>query len=145
MSGFAETEPAGRRGPFPPEFADWRWSGRRRPPLPLMIVAVAAAFWLFHPLGVALLVYVLWRTMRGRHACGPRHEAFRHGGPWARRGGPSSRNSAFEAHRRETLKELDEQAEAFDAFERERRLARDREAFERFRSERPAKGDDAAK
>ncbi len=151
MSGYAEAQPAGRPGPLPHDSDDGRWSGHRHnPPLPVKIIAVAAAFWLFHPLGVALLVYFLWRTVRRDGGCafrgadfGPRWD----GTAWARRrGGPAFRNSAFEERRRETLKQLDEDAEAFDAFARRQQEARDREAFERFKAERSApKGDDPHK
>ncbi len=140
MSGYAEAGPAGGRGPLPDEFDGWRWSHRPfGPPLPVKILAVVAAFWLFHPLGVALLVYFLWRAARhGGRAVHGREFARAWGEtPWARRWGrPAFRNAAFEERRRDTLKQLDEEAEAFDAFERKRREAEDREAFERFKAER---------
>ena len=134
MSYYADISPAGRIGPLPYEFADWRES-RYRAPLPVKIVAVVAAFWLFHPLGVALLLYFVWRAARRNGGC-----AFRPGAPSRRWGeAASSRNAAFEERRRETLKRLDEEAEAFDAFARGRREARDREDFERFMDGRNAR------
>ncbi len=73
MSGYAEAGPAGGRGPLPDEFDGWRWSHRSfGPPLPVKILAVVAAFWLFHPLGVALLVYFLWRAARHGGRARPR-------------------------------------------------------------------------
>ncbi len=141
MSGYAEAQPAGGPRPLPHEFDVWRWSRHSfGPPLPVKILAVAAAFWLFHPLGVALLVVFLWRAARAF-----RGEDFArswYGAPWGRRWGrPAFGNAAFEERRRETLKALDEEAEAFDAFERKRREAEDREAFERFKAERNAPKD----
>ena len=145
MSGYADAAPAGR-GPLPYEFQDFRWSGRRRgPPLAVKVLAVAAAFWLFHPLGVAMLVYFLWRAARRNGGClfhGAEFARHWDAPPWAPgRGRAASRNTAFEERRRETLKQLDEEAEAFDAFERTRREARDREAFGRFMADRNAPKD----
>ncbi|RBP13812.1 uncharacterized protein DUF2852 [Roseiarcus fermentans] len=129
-------------GPLPHDFDPWRWGERRHgPPLPVKILAVAVAFWLFHPLGVALLVYFLWRAARGR-GCGFHADRFGTRAHVRR----SSGNTAFEERRRETLKALDEEAEAFEAFEKRRREAQDREAFERFVAERNApKGDEPPK
>ena len=147
MSGYAEAQPAGGPRPLSHEFDGWRWSRRSfGPPLPVKILAVVAAFWLFHPLGVALLVLFLRRAARGAPACAFRgHDIGRSwdDAPWtARRGRPAARNAAFEERRRGTLKALDEEAEAFDAFERKRRETEDREAFERFKAERNGpKGD----
>jgi hypothetical protein len=135
MSGYAETWPAWR-GPRGYAFEKADWSGSSyHPPLPVKILMVAAAFWLFHPLGVALLVFFLWRAVRRHGGC-----AFGGadvGRSWGRNRA-AFHNAAFEERRRETLKALDEEAEAFDAFERRRREARDREAFERFVAERNA-------
>ncbi len=143
MSGFAEAYAPGRRGPLPYAFDDGRWLGHRRhPPLPVKILMVAAAFWLFHPLGVVLLLYFVWQAVRLNGRCAFRGAEFGRsweGSAWSRRRGRAAfRNTAFEERRRETLKRLDEEAEAFDAFERKQREARDREAFERFTAERNA-------
>ena len=50
----------------------------------------------------------------------------------------SSGNAAFDERRRETLNAIQEEAEAFAEFERRRREAHDREAFDRFMGERKA-------
>jgi hypothetical protein len=139
MSGYAEAQPAGHPGGGGSEYENWRWSGHRfGPPLPVKILAVVAAFWLFHPLGVALALYFLWRAARRNGGCSFHRAGV--GGPWERRAwrGLSFRNSAFEERRRETLKQLDEEAEAFEAFERKQSEAHDREAFDRFMAERRA-------
>jgi hypothetical protein len=142
MSAYADAQPAGGPAPLPHEFDRGRWSHPHfGPPLPVKLLALVAAFWLFHPLGVALLIFFLWRGARGARACAYRGQDFARrwdGGSWGGRGRPASRNAAFEERRRETLKALDEEAEAFDAFERKRREAEDREAFERFKAERTA-------
>ena len=52
MSNTAEA-PAGHPGAHPYGFADPHWSGRHfGPPLPLKILGVVVAFWIFKPLGV---------------------------------------------------------------------------------------------
>ncbi len=142
MSGF-EARAAGHPGAGPHEFDDWRWSVHRSgPPLPLMILGVVVAFWFFKPLGVVALAYLVWRFARARGGCAFRREGFRRswepgawGGP---RRGPAAGNSAFEEHRLETLKELDEEANAFGDFARRQHEAHDREAFDRFLAERTA-------
>jgi len=151
MSGSFDAQPAGHAGARSYEFDDWRWSGHRfGPPLPVKILAVVAAFWLFKPLGVALLIYLIWRSARRNGGCGFRREGIRHamdrGGPGAGWHGPATRNSAFEERRRETLRQLDEEAKAFEDFERKQREARDKEAFDRFMAGRNApKGPDEPK
>ena len=97
----------------------------RRPghwPLPLKALSVAVGFALFKPLGVAALVYFLIEARRRWRRAG-------HGG----RG--YGYNSAFAAHRRETLDTLAEEERAFADYRRREREARDRETFDRFRSE----------
>ena len=134
MSGYAESWP--ECGPRGSAFVKVDWSGSSyHPPLLVNILMVAAAFWLFHPLGVALLVIFLWRAAR-RHG-GYAFRGAKLGRPW-RRTRAAFPNAAFEERRRETLKALEEDAEAFEAFERKQRETRDREAFERFMAERGA-------
>lgn len=132
MSGFAEAPSPGAAGP-----GGGAWSRHRfGPPLPLKIAAVVAAFCVFHPLGIGLAAWFLWRSAHDRGGCAVRRFGDRAGWPHHRSG--AFRNTAFEERRRETLKTLDEEAEAFDAFERQQRESRDREAFERFLAERNA-------
>ncbi len=143
MSGFSDAQAAGHPGARRNEFDDWRWSGRRFGlPLPLKILLVVGAFWVFPPLGIAALAFLLWRSAQRNGGCAFGREGFRHamdGGAWAgRRRGPATRNSAFEERRRETLKQLDEEAQAFEEFERKQREARVKEAFDRFMAERNA-------
>ena len=105
--------------------------GRCGPPLPIKLLGVAGAFWLAPPLGVAALGYWAWRDFtqrRGWGHCGGRR---------------SSGNAAFDERRQETLRAIQEEAEAFAEFERRQREARDRAEFDRFMAERNAS--DAAK
>jgi hypothetical protein len=105
--------------------------GERRgygPPLPLKLLFVGAAFLFCPPLGLLGLGFLAWRHFRWERGCGGRR-AFRR---W-------TGNSALDAKRRETLRALDEEAEAFVEFARQEREKRDREAYERFQAERAAK------
>jgi len=142
MSHYPEAQPAGHPGGYPYGYDGAPWSGRHfGPPLPLMILGVVVAFWFFPPLGVAAVLYLIWRSARRNGGCAfRRREGFDRAmerGPWAARWhGPASRNTAYEEHKRETLKELDEEAQAFEAFERKQREAKDRQAFDRFMANR---------
>ncbi len=112
MSGFA-TQPAGHPGAFAHEFENWRWSSHRfGPPLPLKILIVVAAFWIFPPLGIAALAFLLWRLASRTGGCAFSRDAWNRGAWGGRRRGASTRNSAFEERRREILQQLDEDAKA---------------------------------
>jgi len=146
MSGPAEAQPAaaGHPGAHPYGFEGHYWSGRHfGPPLPLKILGVVVAFLIFKPLGVAALVYLIWRSTRRNGGCGFRpREGFGHRverGPWAGRGPtPTTQNAAFEERRQATLRQLDEEAKAFEEFERRQREAQDKQAFDRFMANRNA-------
>ncbi len=101
---------------------------------PLSILAVAAGFILWWPLGLTVLAYVLWAgpvdTLADDGAKKFR-EAF-----GARNAPRGSGNAAFDAYKADTLKQLEaEQAEFADYLTRLRE-ARDRDEFERFMAER---------
>jgi len=110
----------------PAQCAEGRGYG---PPLPLKLLLAGAAFLICPPLGLLALAFFAWRHFRWERGCGGRHPGWRR----------STGNSALDAKRRETLKALDEEAEAFIEFERRQREARDREAYERFQKERAEK------
>lgn len=98
------------------------------PPLPLKLLLIGAVFFICPPLGLLALGFLAWRHFRWERGCGGRR-AFRH----------STGNSALDAKRRDTLKALDEEAEAFAEFTRRERERHDREAYERFQAERGEK------
>jgi len=128
----------GRAGP---------WRHRRDgfgPPLPIKLLAVAAAFWIFPPLGFAALAFWAWRAWN--HNAGPGRadhadhwrefaERARSHCEWRRR---STGNSVLDERRRETLRAIQEEAESYADFERRQRESRDREAFDRFMADRKA-------
>ena len=126
--------------------AGFEGSGGRchgRAPWPVAAAAVGGAFWLFPPLGIAGLAYL---ALRHRHGHG--HGRGDGMPPWAGRGfgrfgGRGRRrwgsgNLAFDEARAEAWRQIEEEAEAFDDFRRRERTARDREVYDRFRTERTA-------
>jgi hypothetical protein len=123
------------------------WRHRRDgfgPPLPIKLLAVAGAFWICPPLGFAALAFWAWRAWKhngGPGRCGPAGpwrefaERARSRCDWPRR---STGNSVLDERRRETLRAIQEEAEAYADFERRQRESRDREAFDRFMADRKA-------
>lgn len=103
------------------------------------IAAMVVAFILFWPLGLALLAYMIWSKRmftRTRHT--PALQS-----PFTRRSG----NSAFDAYKADTLRRLQDEQDAFEAFLDRLRAAKDQAEFDQFLSERarPAKpGPDSA-
>lgn len=118
----------------------------------LWIAITILAFIAWWPLGIAALVFLIWR---GRMGCGGyrrrREWAERHGnggpgwaGPWGGwrsfcgedRGPPSSGNRAFDEYRTETLRRLEEEQREFASFLDRLRFARDKAEFDQFMNER---------
>jgi len=124
------------------------------------IAAMILAFWVFWPLGLALLAFLLFS---GRlRACGPagagkwynmadRRWGCGGGGGWGGgRGrwgqGPSSGNAAFDDYRAETLRRLEEEQREFVEYLERLRRAKDKAEFDQFmadRRNRPSGGPDA--
>jgi hypothetical protein len=143
-----------RPGEFAPEgerAGPWAGPHRRHdgfgPPLPLKLLGVGAAFWIAPPLGFAALGLWAWRAWshnggpgRCGHGQGWREfaERARSRHDWPRR---SSGNVVLDERRRETLRAIHEEAEAYSDFESRRRAERDRETFDRFMAERGAADD----
>ena len=96
------------------------------------IVATVLGFILFWPIGLALLAYMIWSKRmfagtcrsRARHA----HHAFK-----------SSGNSAFDAYKAETLRRLEDEQDAFEAFLQRLREAKDKAEFDQFMDDRARK------
>ena len=125
-------------------------------PKPALIALAIVGFIVFWPVGLALLVYMIWS---GRMFCG------RHGRPgrwfnpeerdsarsewrarreewkaWKRRnrwgGQSSSGNVAFDEYREETLRKLDEEQREFRDYLDRLRSAKDRAEFDQFMNDR---------
>jgi len=122
---------------------------------PAWIALMVLGFILFWPLGLGILIYLLWS---GRMGCGWNRgdmESWREGATqrWERkrerweqhmqrwggnhRGGlrPTG-NRAFDEYREEALHRLEEEAEGFRTFLERLRLAKDRQEFDEYMRER---------
>lgn len=95
------------------------------------IALMVVAFIVFWPLGLAMLAYMIWS---GRMGCSMRGR-----GRWHNCRGKGSRNSsgntAFDEYRAETLRRLEEEQEAFQAFLDRLRRAKDKSEFDQFMDE----------
>ena len=95
------------------------------------IAAMVLGFIFVWPVGLALLAYMIWsKRMFNRSACRHRSRQF---APWKAN---SSGNSAFDAYREETIRRLEEEQGAFEAFLKRLRDAKDKQEFDAFMDER---------
>ena len=99
------------------------------------IAAMVLGFILFWPIGLALLAYMIWskRMFSGNCSARTRH---------ARHAFKSSGNSAFDAYKADTLKRLEEEQDAFEAFLQRLREAKDKAEFDQFMEDRARKKTD---
>jgi hypothetical protein len=101
------------------------------------IAAMVLGFIIFWPVGLALLAYMIWskRMFNKSDRCGSRwkhhHHMGRHGGAWG-----SSGNTAFDAYKMETLRRLEDEQQAFEAFLQRLRDAKDKQEFDAFMEDR---------
>lgn len=94
------------------------------------IAAMVVAFIFFWPIGLALLAYLIWskRMFNKSTSCRARnaaHGSFR-----------SSGNTAFDAYKADTLRRLEDEQHAFEAFLQRLRDAKDKSEFDAFMDER---------
>lgn len=99
---------------------------------PAWIAATILAFVVFWPAGLALLAYLIW----GKRMFSLSFLTRNGWSPGASRAFRSSGNSAFDAYKAETLKRLEEEQAAFEAFLQRLREARDKAEFDQFMEER---------
>ena len=104
------------------------------------IIAMILGFIFAWPIGLALLAYMIWSKRMFNRSCGKTTER---GGPWARHGHShigshfrSSGNAAFDAYKAETIRRLQEEQEAFEAFLQRLRDAKDKSEFDAFMEDR---------
>jgi hypothetical protein len=98
------------------------------------IGAMVLGFIFVWPVGLALLAYMIWsKRMFNRTSCNSRRS---HGAPWSAQ---SSGNSAFDAYRAETIRRLEEEQDAFEAFLKRLRDAKDKQEFDAFMEDRVKK------
>ena len=118
---------------------------------PAWIAIMVLSFFVFWPLGLAILAFLIWS---GRMGCGNYGSNDRWGHKMARmqekmdrmrgraeRGGfwsgtPTSGNRAFDEYRSETLKRLEDEQQEFRDFLDRLRFAKDKTEFDQFMDER---------
>jgi len=91
------------------------------------IATMVVAFILFWPLGLALLIYMIWSN---RMSCSARKWS-----PTGTRFRPSG-NTAFDSYRDATLKRLEDEQSAFTDFLDRLRKAKDQAEFDQFMEDR---------
>ena len=94
------------------------------------IAAMVLGFVFFWPVGLAILAYMIWSKRMFNGSCG--HSRARHGHMAMKTTG----NTAFDAYRTETLRRLEEEQDAFEAFLNRLRDAKDKAEFDQFMEER---------
>ncbi|MXQ06969.1 DUF2852 domain-containing protein [Alphaproteobacteria bacterium GH1-50] len=96
------------------------------------IAAMVLGFIFFWPVGLALLAYMIWSKRMFNGSCAKRtryaHTAFK-----------SSGNSAFDAYKAETLRRLQDEQDAFEAFLDRLREAKDKAEFDQFMADRDSR------
>ncbi|MCV6594592.1 MAG: DUF2852 domain-containing protein [Silicimonas sp.] len=100
------------------------------------IAAMVLGFVFFWPVGLALLAYMIWSKRLFNKSCGHRRSA-------ARAAFKSSGNTAFDAYKQDTLRRLEEEQDAFEAFLQRLRDAKDKAEFDQFMDDRSKKAKDA--
>jgi hypothetical protein len=93
---------------------------------PAWIAAMILGFIVFWPIGLAILGYMIWSKRIGG-GCSGRTRV---------RGFRSSGNSAFDAYKADTLRRLQEEQDAFEAFLKRLREAKDKAEFDQFMEDR---------
>ena len=100
------------------------------------IAAMVLGFIFFWPVGLALLAYMIWSKRMFNGSC--RNRAAQRWGAH-RTTFKSSGNSAFDAYKSETLRRLEEEQDAFEAFLKRLREAKDKAEFDQFMDDRTRK------
>lgn len=108
---------------------------------PAWIALMIFGFWMFWPLGFAILAFSLWSgrmgCWRGREVGRWQHNAGMRGpGVWWPPQQRSSGNRAFDDYRTETLRRLEDEQREFHDFLDRLRMAKDKSEFDQFMSER---------
>lgn len=101
------------------------------------IAAMVLGFVFIWPVGLALLIYMIWSKRMFSKSCSHKRHAMTGDQHYARRHGfRSSGNTAFDAYKAETLRRLMDEQEAFEDFLERLRAAKDKSEFDQFMDER---------
>ncbi|PIE07338.1 MAG: hypothetical protein CSA74_08125 [Rhodobacterales bacterium] len=101
---------------------------------PAWIVAMVLGFVLFWPVGLALLLYMIFGKKMFARSCRRHHDETARLN--RRHGFRSSGNTAFDAYKADTLQRLMNEQEQFEAFLDRLRAAKDQREFDAFMDER---------
>jgi hypothetical protein len=101
------------------------------------IAAMVLGFVFFWPVGLALLAYMIWSKRMFSKSC--RTATNREIWSSARTAMRPSGNMAFDAYKSETLRRLEEEQAAFEAFLQRLREAKDKSEFDQFMNDRAAR------
>lgn len=96
---------------------------------PAWIAAMVLGFIFFWPVGLALLAYMIWGKKMFRSCSKSINHA-------RSQGFKSSGNTAFDAYKADTLRRLQDEQEAFEAFLDRLRAAKDKSEFDQFMEDR---------
>ncbi|MEL6608397.1 MAG: DUF2852 domain-containing protein [Pseudomonadota bacterium] len=96
------------------------------------IAAMVLGFIFFWPVGLALLMYMIWSKRMFSRGCSKSHSPRRS----AMAAMKPSGNSAFDAYKADTLRRLEEEQGSFEAFLQRLRDAKDKAEFDEFMEER---------
>jgi hypothetical protein len=101
------------------------------------IAAMVVGFVVFWPVGLALLAYMIWSKRMFGKSCTKSRSTEMWGA--ARSAMRPSGNTAFDTYKTETLRRLEEEQAAFEAFLQRLREARDKAEFDQFMDDRAAR------
>jgi hypothetical protein len=96
------------------------------------IAVMVLGFIFFWPIGLALLAYMIWSKRMFNATWSGRGRSAGHAFT-------SSGNTAFDAYKQETLRRLEEEQDAFEAFLQRLREAKDKAEFDQFMQDRAKK------
>jgi hypothetical protein len=99
------------------------------------IAVMVLGFIVFWPIGLALLAYMIWSKRMFNGSCAARTSHVRHAFS-------SSGNTAFDAYKEATLRRLEEEQDAFEAFLQRLREAKDKAEFDQFMDDREKRARD---
>ncbi|MCG6901098.1 MAG: DUF2852 domain-containing protein [Rhodobacter sp.] len=105
------------------------------------IGAMILGFIFFWPIGLALLAYMIWSKRMFNGSCAMRRA--HHDTPTRHRF-KTSGNAAFDSYKADTLRRLEEEQEAFEAFLQRLREAKDKAEFDDFMADRARSARDNA-
>lgn len=102
------------------------------------IAAMVLGFIFFWPVGLALLAYMIWSKRMFAGKCATRRHSYK-----ARYSAMKpSGNTAFDAYKEDTLRRLQDEQDAFEAFLERLRAAKDKSEFDQFMDERARRARD---